>query len=395
MWPPAGEPLSASVENVGLWSIAVQTAVVLLLAGFFTSLARSMRLAEVRLWAAAWWADAMAVGSVLVGIFVLQPGTVFGRLVLALYAGGKTAFAFLLVAGARNHLRPGAELPIRRSQLTALLVVWSLSLGLFSPRLGLAQLAQALMLGGVMVGGAVWILRNPRYRRSRWLGWAFLAQGVVALHYIPVLSPLVWGGVARVLYARVASFIDMLVELGVALASLVALESSNSETLQHLNSELVASRDRLSQLVDLDPLTNLVNRRALRAEMTRAKPRGAAVIFLDVDELKGINDRHGHMAGDACLKRVALQLSRTFRTGDALFRWGGDEFLIVAPELGAEAAQHRLVELRERLAAPDEDAPICSISAGIAILSPDGDPEMALAEADAHMYTDKERRKGK
>lgn len=390
-----GAPLNGSSEFLGLWSIGVQITVVVLLAGFFTTLARSMRLAEVRVWAAAWWADAVALASVLAGIVALSPGRPAGRAVLVLYAAGKTAFVFLLVAGARNHLRPGAEPPIRRSHLVLLLAAWSLSLGLFSPRLGLAQLAQSLMVGGVMVAGAVWILRNPRYRRSRWLGWAFLAQGLVALHYVPILAPLIWEGTSRITYVRVASFIDTVVELVVALASLVALESSSSEQLLRLNEELVASRDRLRQLVDLDPLTNLVNRRGLRAELARVKPRGAAVIFIDLDDFKKVNDLHGHMAGDACLRRVARQLTCAFRAGDALFRWGGDEFLVVAPELDAGGAERRLGELREQLARQDGDAPVCSVSAGIAALPPGGDPEVALAEADAHMYADKERRKAR
>ena len=63
--------------------------------------------------------------------------------------------------------------------------------------MSLVQLGQSLMVGGLMTAGAWWVLRNPRYGRSRWLGWAFLAQGLLFLHYVPVLARRVGMGEAE------------------------------------------------------------------------------------------------------------------------------------------------------------------------------------------------------
>jgi diguanylate cyclase (GGDEF)-like protein len=378
--------------QLGAWSIGVQFAVVCLLAVFFAVLARSIRLVEVRLWAAAWVADCFAIGAVGLAAFTLPSAPTFAiRIALIVYAAGKTAYVFLLVAGARDHLRPGTEPPLSVRRLVLLVAGWSLALGVFVPRLALAQLGQSFMVGAMLTAGAIWILRNPRFSRSRWLGWAFLVQGVLFLHYVPVFVPFIWGGSPVVGYASISSFFDAGAELLVALASLVALESSTSERLHHLNEELVASQDRLRQLVDLDPLTNLANRRSLRDHLARVRPLGAALIFIDLDGFKAINDRHGHIVGDACLRRVARQLTREFRAEDSTFRWGGDEFLVIAPGLDADGAGRRVAALRQALATPESEGPACTISVGVAILEPGGEIEAVLHEADERMYADKRR----
>jgi diguanylate cyclase (GGDEF)-like protein len=192
-----------------------------------------------------------------------------------------------------------------------------------------------------------------------------------------------------------SSFFDAGAELLVALAILVVVESSFSEHLEHLNGELVSSQERLRQLVDLDPLTSLSNRRRLREEFDRAQPEGATVIFLDIDDFKEINDRFGHIVGDACLRRMAAVLVRVFRPDDALFRLGGDEFLVIAQGLDAEAAQDRVSRMRRLLAASEDGVPPCPFSVGIAPLTPEGEPDAVLQEADEKMYRQKRLKKGR
>ena len=388
----------AGMENavlvaVGRWSVGVQLGVVCLLALFFAALARTVKLAEVRLWATAWLADAVALAAVFVAGFLAPPPWT-GRLWLTIYAACKTAYAFLLVAGARNHLQPGTELRLKRSHIVAVLAVWSVAIGFFSPRIAHSQMAQALMVGGIVTYGAVWVLRHPRRPRSRWLGWALLVEGLVFLHYVPFLAPLVWDGGRSSPHLRVSSFIDAGAELLLALAILVALEAASTEHLRHLVAELEVSQERLRQLVDHDPLTKLANRRALRAELERVRPAGAALVFLDIDDFKSVNDRFGHAVGDAALVRIGGVLARSFRSHDALFRWGGDEFLVVAPGLDLQGAQRRVAAFRAVLAQPGDEGPPLSISAGIALLAPGGEPDRALHEADLRMYADKAERLG-
>jgi diguanylate cyclase (GGDEF)-like protein len=374
-------------------SVGVQLATVVLLAAFFVALTRTVRLQEVRLWAAAWAADAVALTAVFFASLLVPPNS-FARVFICVYIAGKTTYALLVISGAKNHLRPGGSEPLRPGKLALVVAVWSAALAVFAPKLVDAQVATYLVVGGVLSTGAVWVLRRPRFPRSRWLGVGLLVEGLLFLHYVPMLLLQLWGRRPLVSYMYYSSFFDAGAELLVALAILVVVESSFSEHLEHLNGELVASQERLRQLVDLDPLTSLSNRRRLRAEFDRAKPKGAAVIFLDIDDFKEINDRFGHIVGDACLLRLATALARVFRTDDALFRLGGDEFLVVAPGLDAEAAQNRVGRVRGMLAVSENSVPPCQLSVGIAALAPEGEPDAALQEADERMYREKRLRKG-
>ncbi|TAM44310.1 MAG: GGDEF domain-containing protein [Acidobacteria bacterium] len=384
--------MSSEFELLARWSLAVQLGTATLLAAFFVALTRTIRLQEVRLWAAAWVADAGAVALAFLGtVFPAEPVV---RLTVIGYVALKTAYVLLLVTGARNHIEPNAAQPVGRWRTVTAVAVWSLMLGLLAPTRWSLQLGVSLMVGTFLTSGAVWVLRRPRGPRSRWLGFALLAEGVLFLQRVPLLLPTLWGGAPLARQTPYASFLDAGADLFMALAILVVIEGSSSQHLEHLNRELLESQDRLRQLVDLDPLTALANRRRLHDEMERVRCAGAAVIFLDIDNFKEINDRFGHIAGDACLLRVAAALRTSFRSDDTLFRLGGDEFLVIAPGLDPEAAGARVTRLRTDLAAAEDGPPPCRISVGIASLAPSGEPEAALREADDRMYLEKRRRKG-
>jgi diguanylate cyclase (GGDEF)-like protein len=150
----------------------------------------------------------------------------------------------------------------------------------------------------------------------------------------------------------------------------------------------------LRRLVDRDPLTALANRRALPEILRQVQPHGALLLFFDLDDFKGINDRQGHAAGDACLRRFAVALQDCFRPDDALVRYAGDEFLVVASGLDAPQAHERVGRLRQRLLRADAAGPI-AFSVGMAELAPKGVPEAALREADEAMYRAKGQRAGR
>lgn len=152
-----------------------------------------------------------------------------------------------------------------------------------------------------------------------------------------------------------------------------------------------------------DELTGLPNRRLLRDHFDQAVARGArrhnqvAVLLLDLDGFKRINDALGHAAGDGLLQQVAMRLVRCIRTSDTACRLGGDEFLILLPELeGAECAVAAAEKIRAHLAMPfliDGIAIKITTSIGIAIYPVDGEEYSELIRrADHAMYRDKARR---
>jgi diguanylate cyclase (GGDEF)-like protein len=378
------------VQVLGRWSLGVQLAVVGVIAVFFVFLSRTSRLEEVKLWALAWVANTLALVSVFVSSLGLL-GPSLAPFVIGLYGAAKTLFVLLLVAGTRHHFRSAVKKWLRPRQVAVIVSVWAVAMAILARQMVLVQVAQSLMVGAVMTTAAVWVLRNPRGERSRWLGAAFLVEGLVFLQYVPTLAPRLWGSPPLFNHMVYSSYFDAVAELLIALASLVALQDRIGEELRYANEELVASQERLRQLVDLDPLTSLMNRRGFRRELTRAETSGAAIIFLDINNFKSVNDRLGHSVGDGCLRRLARALTQVFRAEDALFRWGGDEFLVLAPGLDIDGAGRRVAQLCSQVGQPEGDIPACEIAVGVALLAPGGDATAALHEADARMYIDKRR----
>jgi diguanylate cyclase (GGDEF)-like protein len=159
---------------------------------------------------------------------------------------------------------------------------------------------------------------------------------------------------------------------------------------------VVAERRRMEgHLRDLavrDPLTGLANYRqlmvALEAEIRRSQrtQRGFAVLLLDVDGLKRVNDRHGHLVGSRALCRLAEVLHTSCRAVDTASRYGGDEFALVLPETDEAAAQQVALRVAERLA-QDVEAPRIKASFGVAMFPRDGaTAEAILSGADRALY---------
>jgi diguanylate cyclase (GGDEF)-like protein len=155
------------------------------------------------------------------------------------------------------------------------------------------------------------------------------------------------------------------------------------------------------ELAVTDPLTGLANHRqlvqALEAEIKRSRrtAQPLAVVLLDLDGLKQINDKHGHLAGSLAIRRVAEALLGSCRATDTAARFGGDEFALVLPETGEAAAWHVARGVVDRLA-NDVEKPNLSISVGVAVYPGHGETvEELLNAADVALYETKERRKSK
>lgn len=149
-----------------------------------------------------------------------------------------------------------------------------------------------------------------------------------------------------------------------------------------------------------DPLTGLANRRALEEALTRESDRSRrygshlAVLMIDVDQLKVINDRVGHHAGDAILQNVAAVLAETVRSVDVPGRWAGDEFLVVLPDTSAPQAERlaqRLLErFREKPAIVAGQPIASSLSVGVAQFERQESQESLIHRVDQAMYAAKQ-----
>jgi diguanylate cyclase (GGDEF)-like protein len=156
--------------------------------------------------------------------------------------------------------------------------------------------------------------------------------------------------------------------------------------------------EQVQHLAVSDPLTGLANYRRLldvlesETERTNRNSRSFAVLLLDLDGLKKINDTYGHLVGSRALCRLADTLRIHCRSIDTAARYGGDEFALVLPESQESEAQLVASRIREVLAA-DMETPPLSASIGISIYSGEGERiEKLLSEADQHLYAEKARR---
>ena len=167
-------------------------------------------------------------------------------------------------------------------------------------------------------------------------------------------------------------------------------------------------RERAAELLSQqDPLTGLLNRRLLPDRLAQAVARArrnseiVAVLLIDLDDFKPVNDRHGHKAGDEVLRQTAARLKSCMRGTDTVARYGGDEFIVVvecgtqAADVGAVAA--KILEAVSRPIAPlwttDLSSPnvVISCSIGVSQHPRDGDdPDTLIKVADAAMYQAKQ-----
>ncbi len=201
---------------------------------------------------------------------------------------------------------------------------------------------------------------------------------------------------------------------GMALSGLVALRSffvaqkmvAYTNDLHSLQNELHAKNRTLSEtnarlqaLATTDPLTGLPNHRALIAELEHELARAyryqheCAILFLDIDHFKALNDSYGHAVGDSVLRDFASLVQQNMRETDVPGRWGGEEFLVILPETGEQEARRISERLRSAVASyaftmGGGMSLTCSI--GIAIFPEDaGERDGLVTSADQAMYAAK------
>ena len=161
--------------------------------------------------------------------------------------------------------------------------------------------------------------------------------------------------------------------------------------------ELASERDDAFQMAITDELTGLYNRHYMRDELRRMIARASrrdrpfAIVSLDVDGLKGLNDSRGHQAGDALLRGIADALRSVLRTEDIAVRTGGDEFVVLLPDADRTEAVKVAYRIRQRIAAlPDHGGR--GVSTGIAVWRRGTDADDTLRQADAELYRAKAAR---
>jgi diguanylate cyclase (GGDEF)-like protein len=191
-----------------------------------------------------------------------------------------------------------------------------------------------------------------------------------------IASPLAYDGWSRSTAVDIAARGSLWFALGLIVMLLMVYIRGQRVALRQQEQDAQA-------LARVDSLTGLPNRRAFEETI-----RTGAMLLIDVDRFKSINDTHGHVIGDDCLRQVAAALRGVLRDSDQCFRWGGDEFIVFMPDTSlaaAQMAQERVVAAVARscrLAGGDELA----VSVGITELLDAADLDAVIASADSELF---------
>jgi diguanylate cyclase len=228
--------------------------------------------------------------------------------------------------------------------------------------------------------------------RQASVAWTFLAIGIAAVFLgtdKPIALPM------NGYFERSITMLALLVTIG--RFSFVGLYGSMMrETLYKRGKELKQAYARIEELAQFDELTGALNRRMIMAALddemarTRRSKAPCAIVLIDLDHFKRVNDQFGHPAGDEALRTFAITAFANIRGIDKLGRYGGEEFLLILPQVDADSAKRMLDRLRAIVAEIDWTAissgMAVTISAGITSIREDDSTDTALARADAALY---------
>jgi diguanylate cyclase (GGDEF)-like protein len=210
--------------------------------------------------------------------------------------------------------------------------------------------------------------------------YAFDSRRVIALH----MSLCTMAAAVPFFYR--ADLVEQVARVGVLMPMLWVA----TVAVVHLREGLMARQRELADLARRDPLTGVGNRRLLSERLLyelarhRRTGRELAVLALDLDDFKKVNDQLGHPAGDRLLADVAQALIHTVRDGDTIVRHGGDEFCVIAPETGEEEADALGLRIHQALATIESLGAPLTATVGAAVFPQDGPtPELLLAAADS------------
>jgi diguanylate cyclase (GGDEF)-like protein len=195
------------------------------------------------------------------------------------------------------------------------------------------------------------------------------------------------------------TYFDLLLNIALGFAMVVLLMEDAKREVDDAQAELRVQHDQLRRAALYDTLTDSLNRRAFVQGVGLEMARGTfgTVVIADLDNLKSVNDAYGHAAGDSLLRQCADLMRSTLRPYDKLYRWGGDEFLLVIPSARGVDVERRLTEVLKgadpiTIAAPGDVVQL-EVSLGVADYTSAEGLEESIQIADQAMYRQKHSRK--
>lgn len=376
--------------------LLIQLAGVALITLLTLFLRRSINVVALKHWTNAWLFLAFA-------LFCLRLAFSYDEYSLQLfsiYFLTEYLFGFLLAAGCAS-LSHNAEMRVRHELFILPFIVVAFGLPFLGDDFNLIFNIHSLILSGFFAYSFVTLA----WTRLGSFGWKVMlvALGLLAVdffQYFVVFTArrYIEFDTSYLAYNPIISLVLQIL-LGFGMVIILLEKVMNDVTVA--NEKLRAAHQKLEELAHVDPLTAALNRHAFHGYLKRRGDQSQLVSgcvgFFDIDDLKTINDVHGHAAGDIIIRAVVRGIREVIRAEDLIFRWGGDEFFVLMVGFTSEEASERFVRLDTLLANVRIDGVKEPLTIGVSHAFEDfadlGDLESTIERADAGMYLRKQERK--
>ena len=384
--------------NVGL---AIQCVGILLMALLSLSMRGSIKGAALKCWTGAWISLSMALASLFAGFHIAPEHSLF----YSLYFFGEYTFGLMFIGGCR-YLVTGTRPTVRSYSLFIPAAVLAAVLPHLSADFNDLFMVQATIMAGLFAASFIALFPAFRRRESspglRVMSTALILLTLDFLHYVPVFGARkgLWGITVPTSYLQYTSIFDLLLEILLGFGTMMVLLEGVRREVEAANRRMTMAHDKLELMARMDPLTEALNRHAFHSLLSRDAVNSESevdgcVAVIDLDNLKTINDTMGHGLGDKAIRAVARAVRSLIRADDMLFRWGGDEFLVLMFKLREEEASRRMQSLNEILESNGEQwigSPVTiRVSSGVSGFRSMNDLGSAIEEADREMYESRNR----
>src|ERR1043165_6042921 len=340
-------------SNVGL---AIRCGGILLITLLSLFIRSSIKSVSLKYWTASWASLSVALLSLFIG-FPVEPTQ---NLFSSIYFFGEYVFGLLFIAGCRNQV---SRAPLQKPRAYFLIpaLVLALVLPYVSRDFNDLFMIHSTVVAGLFITAFVTLHRGfkgqERNAGVRVMSAALVLLTIGFLHYVPIFGARkgLWGITVPAGYFQYTSVFDLLFEMLLGFGTVMVLMDRVRSEVELANRKLTEARDQLELLVQMDPLTEALNRHAFhsllrRPEKGEESKTSGSVAVIDIDNLKPINDTFGHTVGDKAIRAVARAMRSLVRADDMLFRWGGDEFLVLMFKLPQPDANRRIEKLNKILA---------------------------------------------
>lgn len=397
---------------VSLIGIVVELGGALLLVGFFVLLRRFvLRRPYFTTWTWAWVAIASALAALTIR-YDFVPGlpssgavdaAPMGRALYFVYQTGKLLAYFSFIAGTRMYITGARRHKRLALEWAAAPAYAGLTIAL-SPR-GLGQMViwQAPIAVVALFYCAACLLLLPPSRRTLGTTATGMGFGLLGLLWVcyALSFPFAPRAGAPPLFASIVvhynAYLDLLLNILLGYGMVLMLMEDATREVEDARAELGVAHDRMRRAALYDSLTGALNRRAFTEGVGLEMARGTfgTVVMADIDDMKAINDSHGHVTGDRVLCHVVETLRATLRPYDKLYRWGGDEFLLLVPSARAADVQERVAEVVAGIVPLEVNGTHVRVVASVGAADYASAEELiaAIERADQAMYHQKNGRK--